>query len=74
MTSGEHGGVGAPLEECRRIVDAYAGAGGNVIDTAVNYRGGASEEVLGHGDLAFWPKSRYEVQAHARQDERREQC
>jgi aryl-alcohol dehydrogenase-like predicted oxidoreductase len=47
MTFGEQGGVGAPLEECRRIVDAYADAGGNVIDTAINYRGGASEEILG---------------------------
>ena len=47
MTFGEQGGVGAPLEECRRIVDAYAEAGGNVIDTAINYRGGASEEILG---------------------------
>jgi aryl-alcohol dehydrogenase-like predicted oxidoreductase len=47
MTFGEHGGVGAPLDECRRIVDAYADAGGNVIDTAINYRGGASEEFVG---------------------------
>jgi aryl-alcohol dehydrogenase-like predicted oxidoreductase len=47
MTFGEQGGVGAPLEECRRIVDAYCEAGGNVIDTAINYRGGASEEILG---------------------------
>lgn len=47
MTFGEQGGVGAPLEECRQIVDAYAEAGGNVIDTAINYRGGASEEILG---------------------------
>jgi aryl-alcohol dehydrogenase-like predicted oxidoreductase len=47
MTFGEQGGVGAPLAECRRIVDAYADAGGNVIDTAINYRGGASEEILG---------------------------
>jgi aryl-alcohol dehydrogenase-like predicted oxidoreductase len=47
MTFGEQGGVGAPPEECRRIVDAYAEAGGNVIDTAINYRGGASEEILG---------------------------
>jgi hypothetical protein len=30
MTFGNQGGVGAPLEECRRIVDAYADAGGNV--------------------------------------------
>jgi aryl-alcohol dehydrogenase-like predicted oxidoreductase len=41
MTFGEQGGVGAPPQECRRILDAYAGAGGNVIDTAINYRGGA---------------------------------
>jgi aryl-alcohol dehydrogenase-like predicted oxidoreductase len=47
MTFGEQGGVGAPIEECRRILDAYADAGGNVIDTAINYRGGASEEILG---------------------------
>ena len=47
MTFGEQGGVGAPPEECRRILGAYADAGGNVIDTAINYRGGASEEILG---------------------------
>ena len=47
MTFGEQGGVGAPLEECRRIVDAYCEVGGNVVDTAINYRGGASEEILG---------------------------
>jgi aryl-alcohol dehydrogenase-like predicted oxidoreductase len=47
MTFGEQGGVGAPADECRRMVDAYADAGGNVIDTAINYRGGASETILG---------------------------
>jgi aryl-alcohol dehydrogenase-like predicted oxidoreductase len=47
MTFGNQGGVGAPFEECRRMVDAYSDAGGNVIDTAINYRGGASEEILG---------------------------
>lgn len=47
MTFGEQGGVGAPIEECARILDAYADAGGNVIDTAINYRGGQSEEILG---------------------------
>jgi aryl-alcohol dehydrogenase-like predicted oxidoreductase len=47
MTFGEQGGVGAPIEECRRILDAYAEAGGNMVDTAINYRGGASEEILG---------------------------
>jgi len=47
MTFGEQGGVGAPPQECARILDAYAEAGGNVIDTASNYRGGASEEIVG---------------------------
>ncbi|GAA0496979.1 oxidoreductase [Paractinoplanes deccanensis] len=47
MTFGEQGGVGAPPEECARILDAYAEAGGNTIDTAINYRDGASEEILG---------------------------
>jgi aryl-alcohol dehydrogenase-like predicted oxidoreductase len=47
MTFGEQGGVGAPIEECRKIVDGYAAAGGNTIDTAINYRGGQSEEILG---------------------------
>jgi aryl-alcohol dehydrogenase-like predicted oxidoreductase len=47
MTFGEQGGVGAPIEECRRILDVYAEAGGNAIDTAVNYRDGLSEEFLG---------------------------
>jgi aryl-alcohol dehydrogenase-like predicted oxidoreductase len=47
MTFGEQGGVGAPLEECRRMLDAYADAGGNVVDTAINYRGGQSETILG---------------------------
>lgn len=48
MTFGEQGGVGAPPEECARMLDAYTEAGGNFIDTAVNYRGGASETILGN--------------------------
>ena len=47
MTFGEQGGVGAAPPECARILDAYAEAGGNVIDTAINYRGGQSEEIVG---------------------------
>ena len=47
MTFGEQGGVGAPLEECRRILASYLDAGGTTIDTASNYRGGAAEEFLG---------------------------
>jgi aryl-alcohol dehydrogenase-like predicted oxidoreductase len=57
MTFGEQGGVGAAPDECRRIVDAYADAGGNVIDTAINYRGGASEEIL--GDLLRGRRDRF---------------
>ncbi len=47
MTFGEQGGVGAPFDECRRMFDTYANAGGNVIDTAINYRGGESETIVG---------------------------
>jgi aryl-alcohol dehydrogenase-like predicted oxidoreductase len=47
MTFGDPDTVGAEPEECRRILDAYADAGGNVVDTAINYRGGASESILG---------------------------
>ncbi|MGW7680919.1 aldo/keto reductase [Kribbella sp. NPDC054772] len=47
MTFGEQGGVGAPLPECRKMLDLYAEAGGNMIDTAINYRAGSSEEFLG---------------------------
>ena len=48
MTFAEQGSpMARGIAEARRIVDAYADAGGNVIDTAVNYRGGASEEILG---------------------------
>jgi aryl-alcohol dehydrogenase-like predicted oxidoreductase len=57
MTFGEQGGVGAPPDECRRILDAYADEGGNVIDTAINYRGGASEEIL--GDLLVGRRDRF---------------
>ncbi|NUU24508.1 MAG: aldo/keto reductase [Streptomycetaceae bacterium] len=47
MTFGDHDGVGASPEESRRILDAYEEAGGNVVDTAVNYRDGHSEMILG---------------------------
>jgi aryl-alcohol dehydrogenase-like predicted oxidoreductase len=40
MTFGEDRSVGASRDECRVMLDAYADAGGNVIDTAINYRGG----------------------------------
>jgi aryl-alcohol dehydrogenase-like predicted oxidoreductase len=47
MTFGEQGGVGAPPDVCRQILDRYAEAGGNTVDTAINYRDGQSEEILG---------------------------
>src|SRR2546429_3812351 len=47
MTFGEQGGVGASPAESGRMLDAYAAAGGNVVDTAINYRGGQSEEIVG---------------------------
>ena len=59
MTFGEQGDVGAPLAECRRIIDAYSEAGGNVVDTAINYRGGASEEIL--GELLVGRRDRFVV-------------
>jgi aryl-alcohol dehydrogenase-like predicted oxidoreductase len=37
----------ADAAESRRIVDAYVDADGNFLDTANNYAGGASEEILG---------------------------
>lgn len=47
MTFAEGFAHGAGVDEARRIVDAYRAGGGNVIDTAVNYRDGASEDVVG---------------------------
>lgn len=45
MTFGET--WGAPEEECRQIFDTYLDRGGNFIDTATYYAGGASEEMVG---------------------------
>lgn len=47
MTFGTEWGWGTPKDECRRIFDAYVGAGGNFVDTANFYTGGASESYLG---------------------------
>jgi aryl-alcohol dehydrogenase-like predicted oxidoreductase len=47
MTFGDDWGWGAPKEECARILDAYAAAGGNFIDTANRYTDGSSERILG---------------------------
>ncbi len=47
MTFGEDWGWGASKEESRKILDRYAEAGGNFIDTANNYTDGTSERFLG---------------------------
>jgi aryl-alcohol dehydrogenase-like predicted oxidoreductase len=47
MTFGEDWGWGASKEESGRIFDRYAEAGGNFIDTAINYTDGTSEEYVG---------------------------
>ena len=47
MTFGEDWGWGAGPGECRRMLDRYAEAGGNFIDTAGNYTDGSSERIVG---------------------------
>lgn len=44
---GTRWGHGAEPDEVRRMLDAYAEAGGNFIDTADSYQFGQSEELLG---------------------------
>jgi aryl-alcohol dehydrogenase-like predicted oxidoreductase len=46
MTWG-HDKLGPSIDEARKILDAYAEAGGNVIDTANRYGDGASERIVG---------------------------
>ena len=46
-TFGTRWGHGSEPEEARRILDAYADAGGNFIYTADSYQSGQSEELLG---------------------------
>lgn len=47
VTFGENWGWGAPKETSARILDLYAEAGGNLLDTADHYTDGASESILG---------------------------
>ncbi len=47
MTFAEDFAHGPGLSQAKRIIDVYADAGGNVIDTAINYRDGASEDIVG---------------------------
>lgn len=57
MTFGEDWGWGAPKKACKEMLEIYREAGGNVLDTAVNYTGGTSEEIL--GDLIEGDRDRY---------------
>ena len=47
MTFGEDWGWGASRDESRKIFDRFLEAGGNFIDTSVNYTYGTSEQFLG---------------------------
>lgn len=47
MTFGEDWGFGASKEESQKIFNVFTEAGGNFIDTAVNYTNGTSEAYLG---------------------------
>lgn len=47
MSFGEAWGFGADEKESHRILDAYAAAGGNFIDTANKYHEGESEQIVG---------------------------
>jgi aryl-alcohol dehydrogenase-like predicted oxidoreductase len=47
MTFGEDWGWGASHEESRRIFDCFVEAGGNFVDTSVNYTDGTSECFVG---------------------------
>jgi aryl-alcohol dehydrogenase-like predicted oxidoreductase len=47
MTFGTDWGWGAGRDECRKMFDVYAEAGGNFVDTANNYTDGTSERIVG---------------------------
>jgi len=47
MTFGEDWGWGASKEVSRKIFDAYVNAGGNFIDTSVNYTNGSAAQFSG---------------------------
>jgi aryl-alcohol dehydrogenase-like predicted oxidoreductase len=48
MTFGEDWGWGASLEESKKQFDLFTEAGGNFIDTSVNYTNGTSEKFVGN--------------------------
>lgn len=47
MSFGEQWGFGADAATSHEILDAYAEAGGNFLDTANKYHGGETEEIVG---------------------------
>jgi len=47
MSFGDNWGFGADEPESHRVLDAYAEAGGNFLDTANKYHGGQTEEIVG---------------------------
>ncbi|MFZ1864725.1 MAG: aldo/keto reductase [Polyangiales bacterium] len=47
MSFGDQWGFGADEATSHRILDAYADAGGNFLDTANKYHGGQTEEIVG---------------------------
>ncbi len=59
MTFGDAWGWGANAEESKKQFDLFAEAGGNFIDTSVNYTNGQSETIL--GDLLKADRSHFVV-------------
>jgi aryl-alcohol dehydrogenase-like predicted oxidoreductase len=47
MSFGDHWGFGADTATSHQVLDAYAAAGGNFLDTANKYHGGQTEEIVG---------------------------
>jgi aryl-alcohol dehydrogenase-like predicted oxidoreductase len=57
MTFGTDWGWGADAADCHRIVERFAEAGGNFLDTSNNYTDGSSERIVGaatHADRERW--------------------
>jgi len=57
MTFGEEWGWGSGAEDCRKMFDAFANAGGNFLDTANLYTNGTSEKIV--GDLIASDRGRW---------------
>jgi aryl-alcohol dehydrogenase-like predicted oxidoreductase len=48
MSFGDQWGFGADQKTSHQVLDAYAEAGGNFLDTANKYHGGQTEEIVGY--------------------------